>query len=298
MDVDVKQIGMAAPLERDDEKCSIVVPVYNRQKTISETITSCLNQSYPNIEIILVDDGSSDRSASICSEFANRPSLGKSIIFVRQKNSGACVARNRGMALATGKYLLFLDSDDTIPFDKLSKQISAMVETGADCSISDFITVDDNGEQIDVFRNDVSPKDFISKLKSPSNSAIVMRRSTMPATLEWNTRLDRMQDVDFMLRYLASVKSWIYVPEPLYLYRVHSGPRISDSYLQGMPYGSLFLSMCKHLLHNRPGTTTRISLLASYGIALTRSYLNDMGSRALPSAVKIKLKRIRSKMIS
>lgn len=286
---------MPSNVEEKNDICSIVIPVFNREKTVAETIKSCLDQSYLNVEIILVDDGSSDKSATICSQLANQQQPpGKLVKLVHQANSGACVARNRGMALATGTYLMFLDSDDTIPPQKILKQIAAIEQSGASCCISDFMTVDENGERIEIFKNDFAPTDFITRLKSPSNSAIVMRRSTVPATLQWNTSLSRMQDTDFMLRYLASVESWIYLPEPLYFYRIHNGARISDTYLQGMPYGSLFRSMYRHLLRNPPATTSRIWLLANYGLALMRAYLKDKGSRLLPIPVKTRLKRLKS----
>jgi glycosyltransferase involved in cell wall biosynthesis len=256
-------------------------------------VESCIAQDYPAIEVILVDDGSTDDSATICARFASAEyPEGKAVRLARQDNAGACVARNHGMALATGDYLLFLDSDDTIPPHKISTQVAAMEEAGADCSISDFMTVSANGERIAVFQNNREPLDFITHLKSPSNSAIVMRRSTIPTGLKWNASLKRMQDFDFMLRYLSGVRSRAYVAEPLYYYHLHDGPRISDSYANGMPYLTVFLSMLQHLREYPPATISREELMARYGLALSRAYLKDKGSQFLPTWMKNYLKRV------
>jgi glycosyltransferase involved in cell wall biosynthesis len=273
--------------------CSIVIPVFNREKTVAETVGSCLAQDYPHVEIILVDDGSTDASLAICEKLETECHCeGKTVRVFHQRNAGACAARNRGMALATGEFVLFLDSDDIIPSRKLSIQIAAMERVRADCSISDFQTIDASGQVMSVYRNNRAPAEFITRLKCPSNSAILMRRSSLPTGLQWNTSLRRMQDFDFMLRYLSGVKTWAYVPEPLYHYRLHEGPRISDTYLDGMPYLEMFWSMIRHLRLNPPATLNRASLLARYGGMLLRAHLKDTASHILPVSVKKLLKQV------
>lgn len=272
--------------------CSIVIPVFNREETIAETVGSCLAQDYPHVEVVLVDDGSTDASLAICEGLAaERHSEGKTVRVFHQSNAGACAARNRGMAIATGEFLLFLDSDDMIPSRKLSIQIAAMERTRVDCSISDYQTIDASGQVISVYRNNLAPTEFITRLKCPSNSAILMRRSSLRVGLQWNISLKRMQDFDFMLRYLSGVKTWAYVPEPLYQYRLHNGPRISDTYLEGMPYLEMFRSMMRHLHLNPPARLNRVTLLARYGAMLLRAHIKDMASRILPASTKKLLKR-------
>lgn len=267
--------------------CSIVIPVFNRESMISETVWSCLKQDYLGVEIIVVDDGSTDRSLSICQQIAVGTSVdGKEVRVVHQRNAGACAARNRGMDIATGEYLLFLDADDLIPPDKLSIQIAAMEKGNADCSISDFQTIDEVGRTISVYRNDLAPKEFIRFLRSPSNSAIVMRTKSLPSGLKWRTSLRRMQDFDFMLRYLSNVVVWAYVPEPLYDYRIHSGPRISDTYQEGMPYLEVFFSMAEHLRGTKVPISDQVGLLAPFGRRLLGAYLRDTASRTLPVTAK------------
>lgn len=90
---------------------SIIVPVYNSEKFIKECIDSILNQSYKNIEVVIVNDGSSDNTAMICNEYRQKD---ERIKVVHQKNSGPSVARNNGIKNATGDFIQFVDSDDTI----------------------------------------------------------------------------------------------------------------------------------------------------------------------------------------
>lgn len=96
---------------------SIIIPCYNRQKYISDAISSCLRQSYQNIEIIVVDDGSSDDSINVIKSF------GRKIKLICQTNQGVSVARNKGIEVSTGEYLIFLDSDDWISDDLVESHI-------------------------------------------------------------------------------------------------------------------------------------------------------------------------------
>lgn len=96
---------------------SVIIPVYNAEKFIEETIGSVLSQSLKNIEIILVDDGSTDNSLKICEQFLQKDLR---IKLLRQENSGVSNARNNGLELANGEYIFFMDSDDTIDSEFLS----------------------------------------------------------------------------------------------------------------------------------------------------------------------------------
>ncbi len=102
-------------------KVSIIVPVYNTEKYIRETLDSLINQSYKNIEVIIVDDGSTDSCCSIYNEYCNRDSRFSAY---KKKNEGLGLTRNYGMGLATGDYLTFLDSDDWYSYDHIYNMIN------------------------------------------------------------------------------------------------------------------------------------------------------------------------------
>lgn len=98
-------------------KISIIVPVYNNEKYIDKCIKSIINQKYTDWELILINDGSKDKSKDICERYANSD---ERIILVNSKNEGPSVARNKGLELATGEYCMFIDGDDYIEQDTLS----------------------------------------------------------------------------------------------------------------------------------------------------------------------------------
>lgn len=100
-------------------KVSIIIPMYNAEKFIRQTLECALNQTYPFLEIIIVDDGSSDASIAIVSEY-----LSDKVKLVCQPNGGASVARNTGLVHATGEYIQYLDADDLLSPDKIANQMA------------------------------------------------------------------------------------------------------------------------------------------------------------------------------
>lgn len=103
-------------------KISIIIPTYNCERYISETIDSILSQTYKNIEVIVVDDGSNDRTAEIVSAY------GEPVRLILQINSGVCTARNRGISESVGEYICLMDHDDYWFPDKLSQQVELLKE--------------------------------------------------------------------------------------------------------------------------------------------------------------------------
>lgn len=105
------------------EKVSVIIPTYNREKVIERSVRSVLNQTYKNIEVIIVDDGSKDNTEEIINSIND-----ERIIYYKQKNGGASKARNTGVKLSTSDYIAFHDSDDSWREDKLEKQMNYMME--------------------------------------------------------------------------------------------------------------------------------------------------------------------------
>lgn len=104
---------------------SVLIPVYNTEKYLNECINSVLNQTYKELEIILIDDGSTDSSGAICDKFAD---LDARIKVIHNNNSGVSVSRNTGIEASTGEYICFVDSDDFLPLDSIEKLYTAIVE--------------------------------------------------------------------------------------------------------------------------------------------------------------------------
>lgn len=144
-------------------KVSVVIPVYNVISYLERCIWSVLNQTYKDLEIILIDDGSTDGSGSLCDKFSM---LDSRISVVHQKNTGLSTARNVGINRASGDYIVFLDSDDEwLILDGL-QQIVNKAEKGADLII--FKSVDIYNNELQLPSNDYDI-DIIEKLKSVAN---------------------------------------------------------------------------------------------------------------------------------
>lgn len=125
-------------------KISVIVPVYNGAEFLRSCVDSILAQSFCDLEIILVDDGSTDESPEICERYAAQD---KRVICIHQENAGAAAARNSGLKVATGKYIAFVDSDDWIDRDMYETMISAAEERSCDLVICDCVKESETGSQ-------------------------------------------------------------------------------------------------------------------------------------------------------
>ena len=124
-----------------NNKISIIVPIYNSELFLNKCIKSIINQSFTNLEIILVNDGSTDQSLDICKKYADKD---KRIIIIDKENGGVSSARNKGLDVATGDYIGFVDSDDYISYNMYEKLLFAITKNNADIAeCGYFITTSD-----------------------------------------------------------------------------------------------------------------------------------------------------------
>lgn len=119
---------------------SVIVPVYNVETYLPKCIDSILNQTYDNIELLLVDDGSTDGCADICDSYVTPPSPHRCIKVIHKENGGQGSARNRALDIAQGEYIAFVDSDDYIEPDMYAVMIDALERTNSDMSLCGFVT--------------------------------------------------------------------------------------------------------------------------------------------------------------
>ena len=120
---------------------SIIVPIYNVEKYLNKCVESIINQTYKNLEIILVDDGSPDNCPAICDEWAKKDNR---IKVIHKENGGLSDARNAGLAVATGEYIAFIDSDDYIELDFYNKLYKVIKDTNCDISMCNLRMVYEN----------------------------------------------------------------------------------------------------------------------------------------------------------
>ena len=129
------------------KKISIIIPVYNSEKYLSKCIDSILNQTYKDFELLLINDGSKDNSLSIMKEYSLKDNR---IKVIDQKNMGVAKTRNKGIELATGEYITFIDNDDTIQIDYLEKFLSNCEKY--DMVIGGYRRIDNNGKIINIYQ--------------------------------------------------------------------------------------------------------------------------------------------------
>lgn len=139
---------MEESLNRDSTLISVIIPVYNTEKYLDRCVGSLISQSISNIEIVLVDDGSTDGSPAICDNYALKDSR---IRVIHKENAGQGLARNDGMKAAKGKYICFLDSDDYYESDTCEILSAIMDSTGADMCSFGYQIDDKDGNVVTTF---------------------------------------------------------------------------------------------------------------------------------------------------
>lgn len=142
------------------ELVSIVVPIYNVEKYLEKCVKSICEQTYPELEIILVDDGSPDTCGVMCDAYAGQDDR---IKVLHKKNGGLSDARNEGAKLATGKYLLFVDSDDYIAENLVEKTVAMAEENACDMVLFDYCYVEPGGTEI---RSTIVPENKVISLET------------------------------------------------------------------------------------------------------------------------------------
>ena len=128
----------------DNQKVSVIIPVYQAEKYLVRCVDSVTNQTYKNIELLLIDDGSTDNSLSICHRLAEKDSR---IRVFYHRNMGVAATRNKGIDYATGQFIYFLDSDDWINENTIYDMVTSLNENNADLCICGFYYVSDKTEK-------------------------------------------------------------------------------------------------------------------------------------------------------
>lgn len=145
------------------EKVSVIVPVYNDEKFLDQCVASIVKQSYQNLEIILIDDESTDRSPQICEKWRSQDSR---VRVLHKKNAGVGSSRNAGLAMATGKYILFVDDDDMINQKYVAFLHQLLIEHHSDVAACNFNELDE-AKHTYIFHLRYHDADYFQKNYSP-----------------------------------------------------------------------------------------------------------------------------------
>ncbi|HEY5668172.1 MAG TPA: glycosyltransferase family 2 protein [Candidatus Saccharimonadales bacterium] len=191
---------------------SVVIPAYNYGKYITETIDSVLAQQYTNIEIVVIDDGSSDNTAAVVASYGDK------VRYIYQENRGLSAARNAGMQQAQGDYIVFCDADDKLHPDFIARTMKAL-NTHSDAAFAY------TQQQYFEASNDVTkfPPYNLERLKQGNFiPACVLFRSSIIRNYAYDTHFMSWEDWDMYLTLAEHGLHGVLVDEPLVLYRKHA----------------------------------------------------------------------------
>jgi len=203
---------------------SVIIPVYNRENMIGDTIDSVLSQSYSNLELIVIDDGSTDNTKDIVKSFND-----DRILLMETSHKGAYVARNIGIQNSSGEYIAFLDSDDVWLPGKLEKQIIVAKKNHVDFVFTNGFVLreSENGYQIDLFHKADSDsyrgKCYVELLRNNfiSTSSVLVNRNIIDDVGYFIAENRGSLDYEMWLR-IAKRYEIDFIPQPLFLYKSHS----------------------------------------------------------------------------
>lgn len=202
---------------------SIIVPVYNVEKYLNKCIESILNQTFKDFEIILIDDGSTDKSGLMCDEFALQ---NENIYSIHQENSGPGGARNKGIDLSKGSYILFLDSDDTLVKDALASLKTVVEHSKADLVLFDIIHINEKGEKLKQEVWNLKSGCVFSPIEQPQ---LLLGNAGVCGKLWRKELFDDLrfipdmwyEDINLNQKLYTKTQRAIYLPEILYNYLIH-----------------------------------------------------------------------------
>jgi len=208
-------------------KVSIIIPAYNQARFLATAIESALRQTHPDVEVVVVDDGSPDATAEVAARFSSHLNLR----YVRQANTGLPGARNRGLRESTGEFVCFLDADDFFHPEKIARQVQALeADPGLDFVYCDIIRVDEAGEpladsySVGAVGRPLSGNIFQSLLLGgyfPPHTVLI-RRKAIAAVGEFDPDLGGHADYDLWLRVSGAGGRAGYLDEKLAYYRTHA----------------------------------------------------------------------------
>lgn len=204
-------------------KVSVIIPVYNGEKYIEACIESVLNQTLKEVEIIIVNDASTDNTQSIIEKYSIKYS-DKIKVVTKDNNEGQGKARNIGINLATGEFITFVDSDDTISESMLEKMYDIAKEKGADVILCDYYEIIKENKTIQkalLQRTNDIKKDFVTWIAGPCNKLIqteLLKKNNL-----YFLEVRAYEDISMMPLVGVYAKKIIYIEEPLYNYYIRHG---------------------------------------------------------------------------
>jgi glycosyltransferase involved in cell wall biosynthesis len=251
---------------------SVIVPTFNRMSRLPRALASVKRQNYRPIEILIIDDGSTDRSLCAVTEWAALNEEAElSIRYIQQTNCGAPAARNHGLIECKGEYIQYLDSDDVLLPGKISAQLDCMKFQNKDYIWSQLKVLPDDGnghltpEELSSAPGDMY---FLNDTEMPDAAYVgLYRRSLCIAIGPWDETLPCRQDSDYRYRCEALNPPRLFLPRLFYIAFEHSEGRINDQYLTEIGAEALLVTL-EHGVRCGDKFGVRLQLYGRYFLAL------------------------------
>lgn len=229
-------------MKKDKDLISVIIPIYNGEKQLSRCLESIINQTYMNLEVILVNDGSTDKTLEICHEYKKNDNR---IIIIDKKNEGVSVARNSGLKKAKGKYIYFSDADDYLELNAL--EIYHKEIQGVELVISDYYLIDiydvckknnsfyknmmiDSNKELDNLKISLLCNEFKHENKNNNDyngtgmgftwNKLFIKEIIDKNDIKFPEKVILSEDVCFMYKYLESIKKVKLINVALYYHEV------------------------------------------------------------------------------
>lgn len=261
---------------------SVVIPVYNVEKYLPECLDSVINQTYKNLQIILVDDGSTDSSGKICDEYAEKDNR---ITVVHQKNAGAGAAKNTGLELIDGDYFSIIDSDDYIELDMYEKMVNSLEKYNSDIAQCLFrnVFVNDSFDRKYKIKGNypkiLTSKKFLSELLYDWKYAIFANKVFKTSLLK-DIRFPvgrKIDDEFFTYKLICNSKKIVNIEDVLYSYRMRKTSVMNENDSDRLIYDRIdcFVERYNYIKKVYPSLERKYLLKLYDGLLYFKTQLNN-----------------------
>lgn len=287
----------------NESKISIIVPIYNVEMYLEKCLKSLVKQTYSNIEIICVNDGSTDNSKIILESYKNKDSR---IISINQSNQGLSAARNKGIKIATGEYIMFVDSDDWIDLDTCELTVQTIEKYDADIVLWPYIREYESKsikkiifeEKLIIFEKDSDGNKLYKRLIGPTKNELSKPEnvdSLVTACMKlYKTNLIKSYKIEFIdteiigtedalfnIYYFSHVEKAVYLNEFLYHYWRDNTQSLTTKYKENLnaQWNSLFNMIEEHIHSNNLDKDFSTALNNRIALSIIGLGLNELNSK-------------------
>lgn len=238
----------------DQELVSIILPVYNAEQFLKETMLSIITQNYKNIELLIINDASTDRSREIINNFNDK----RITLFNLEKNKGVANARNIGLKESKGEYITFIDSDDLWTSDKITEQVKFMKQNKLDLCYSYYDRIDIKGKQLNT----------VSTLAESLNYEELLKSNSIPM-LTAMVKKESINNIYFQNEHHEDYLFWLQLVKQknfsaMLLKRITAKYRVHGDSVSGNKINSLIWTWQVYRLHEHISVMKSLRLIISY----------------------------------